>query len=125
MLASHWRDLQLSLSLPKSSLKIGLFGLTDLTGIFLSPFAGYLVDHISPWVALLISCTALALFETIEVATGGKILAALIVRCIGIDILRQLQYIALSAYIYTCVRRLPSGFGTSERSPRLFSAGCR
>ena len=83
------------------SLKIGLFGLTDLTGIFLSPFAGYLVDHISPWAALLTSCTALALFETIEVASGGKILAALIVRCIGIDILRQLQYIALSAYIYT------------------------
>ena len=79
---------------------MGLFGLTEITGIVLSPIAGRLVDAISPWTTLLISAIGLFVFQAIQTAAGGSHLAALIIACIGLDSFRQLQYISMAAAIY-------------------------
>ncbi|KAF8968912.1 major facilitator superfamily domain-containing protein [Flammula alnicola] len=112
-----------------STYKIGLFGLTDLTGIVLSPFAGRLVDLISPWTALLISSVGLFLFQTIQTAAGGSYFPALIVACIGIDAIRQLQYISLAAFMYryvlTLTYYLGQLIGTSAGSKIFVEHGWR
>ena len=79
---------------------MGLFGLTELTGIVLGPIAGRLVDAISPWTTLLISAIGLFVFQAIQTAAAGTHLAALVVACVGLDSFRQLQYISMAAAIY-------------------------
>ncbi|KAJ3495412.1 hypothetical protein NLJ89_g10628 [Agrocybe chaxingu] len=86
--ASYWVTLTFLLGgepFNYSTLAIGLFGLVGIGGMTIGPFAGRLMDHISPWYGILMATVFLAVFQATHTAAGGFSLPALIISCIGVD----------------------------------------
>ncbi|CAA7266045.1 unnamed protein product [Cyclocybe aegerita] len=101
--ASYWVTLTFLLGgepFNYSTLSIGLVGLVGIGGMTIGPFAGRLMDHISPWYGIFMGTVFLAVFQAIHTAAGGFSLPALIVSCIGLDVMRQIQNVSIVACLF-------------------------
>lgn len=85
---------------PVFSLLIGLFGLLGLGGIAMGPFAGRLLDHIPPWHGILVSTLLLLLFQAVQTAAAGLNISAVIIACIGLDAVRQIQNVSIATKVF-------------------------
>ena len=82
------------------SLVIGLFGLVGMFGVLIGPLVGRAVDKLVPWFAAVIATVGLLVFQAIQTGAGGINIAAVIVVCIGIDLFRQMQQVALQTAVF-------------------------
>lgn len=68
-------------------------------GVALSPFLGRFIDHMVPWYATLISSVGATVFYGIQTGTAGLNVAAVIIVCFGIDVLRQMQQVSVATAV--------------------------
>ncbi|KAH9480118.1 putative MFS-type transporter YdeR [Psilocybe cubensis] len=102
--SSYWVTLTFLLGGPPynySTLVIGLFGLLGLAGMAMGPFAGRIVDNIAPWYGMLVSTILLLVFQSIQTAAAGFSIAAVIIACIGLDAIRQMQNVSLTTAVFS------------------------
>ncbi|KAI0688983.1 major facilitator superfamily domain-containing protein [Cytidiella melzeri] len=83
-----------------STLVIGLFGLVGMAGVLSAPLTGRLIDNLIPWVATVICTTGLILFQAVQTGAGGVTVAAVVIACFGIDVLRQMQQVSLTTAVF-------------------------
>ncbi|PPR06099.1 hypothetical protein CVT24_004218 [Panaeolus cyanescens] len=83
-----------------STLIIGLFGLLGLAGMALGPFAGRIIDRIAPWYSVFLSTVGLLVFQAVQTAAGGINVGAVIVACVGLDALRQVQNVGIMTCLF-------------------------
>lgn len=74
-----------------------------MLGVLVGPFAGRIIDHLSPWHATLIATGGLIVFQTVQTAAGGINVAAVVIACFGLDVARQSQQISMSTRVLRCV----------------------
>jgi hypothetical protein len=79
---------------------IGLFGLVGMFGVAMGPLVGKLIDRLVPWYASLFSIFCLVCFQSVQTATGGINIAAVIVATLGLDIFRQMLQVSLSTAVF-------------------------
>lgn len=82
------------------SLVIGLFGLVGMAGVLSAPLTGRLIDNLIPWVATVICTSGLLLFQAVQTGAGGINIAAVVIACFGIDVLRQMQQVSLTTAVF-------------------------
>lgn len=82
------------------SLVIGLFGLVGMAGVLSAPLTGRLIDNLIPWLATVICTFGLLLFQAVQTGAGGITVAAVIISCFGIDVLRQMQQVSLTTAVF-------------------------
>jgi hypothetical protein len=80
-------------------MNIGLFGLFGILGVALGPLIGRVTDRLPPWHAALLGTLGYAASQAIQVGAGGFNFAALSVACVGLDVFRQLQQVALTSRV--------------------------
>lgn len=78
-------------------LQIGLVGLLGLAGVLAGPPIGHLIDRIVPWHAALVGTLGFAASQAVHTAAGGYSIAAVAVACVGLDVFRQAQQVAVTA----------------------------
>ncbi|KAF9474595.1 MFS general substrate transporter [Pholiota conissans] len=100
--AAYWVTLTFLLGGPPynySTLVIGLFGLLGLSGMAMGPLVGRVIDRFAAWYGILIGSILLLVFQSVQTAAGGISIVAVIVACIGLDGVRQVQNVS----IVTCM----------------------
>ena len=65
-----------------------------------SPFLGKLVDRMVPWYGTLISTFGQVLFFAIDTAAAGLNISVVIIVCLGMDSLRQLQQVSTTTAVF-------------------------
>ncbi|KAM0756556.1 MFS general substrate transporter [Meredithblackwellia eburnea MCA 4105] len=83
------------------SLKIGLVGLAGFPGVCSAPFVGRLVDHLVPWLGVLIGVTIVASSQGIFTAAGGVSLVAVIIPIFLLDLGHQTQQVSNSTRVFS------------------------
>lgn len=69
-------------------------------GVLIGPLVGRAVDKLVPWSAAVIATVGLLVFQAIQTGAGGISIAAVIIVCIGIDLFRQMQQVALQTAVF-------------------------
>ncbi len=85
---------------PYFSLVIGLFGLVGMAGVLSAPLTGRLIDNLIPWLATVICTVGLLLCQAVQTGAGGIHIAAVVISCFGIDVLRQMQQVSLTTAVF-------------------------
>lgn len=65
------------------------------------PLAGKVVDRFAPWHGILFGTLLLLVFQGVQTAAGGINIAAVVIACVGLDAVRQVQNVS----IVTCIFR--------------------
>lgn len=65
------------------------------------PLAGKVVDKFAPWHGILFGTLLLLVFQAVQTAAGGINIAAVVIACVGLDAVRQVQNVS----IVTCIFR--------------------
>ncbi|KDR77520.1 hypothetical protein GALMADRAFT_65752, partial [Galerina marginata CBS 339.88] len=105
--SSYWVTLTFLLGGPpynystRQRLDIGLFGLLGLAGMAIGPFAGRIIDRVSPWHGIFISTILLIVFQSIQTAAAGFSIVAVIIACFGLDAVRQIQNVSMTTSIFS------------------------
>jgi hypothetical protein len=71
-----------------------------MAGVLSAPLTGRLIDNLIPWVASVICTTGLLFFQAVQTGAGGVNVAAVIIACFGIDVLRQMQQVSLTTAVF-------------------------
>lgn len=79
---------------------IGLFGLVGVLGICVAPLVGRAIDRLLPWAAAVVATLGLIVFQAIQTGAGGVNIAAVVIVCFGIDVLRQFQQVSLNTIVF-------------------------
>ncbi|KAI0662108.1 major facilitator superfamily domain-containing protein [Cubamyces menziesii] len=82
-----------------STIVIGLFGLVGMVGVAVAPLSGRAIDGLVPWSAALASIFGFLATFVVQTAAAGLNVAAVVIVCVGIDIFRQIQQVALTSAV--------------------------
>ena len=74
-----------------------------MVGVAMGPLLGRAIDRLIPWYAALIGTLVQLVFQTIQTGAGGIHIAAVVLACIGLDLGRQTQQVAMTTAVYGCV----------------------
>ena len=70
-----------------------------MVGVLLGPLVGLAVDRLVPWHAALAGTLGYAAAQALQTSAGGMHVAVVIVACIGLDVFRQAQQVALTSAV--------------------------
>ncbi|VDB87139.1 unnamed protein product [Peniophora sp. CBMAI 1063] len=82
------------------TLTIGMFGLIGIIGVLGSPLFGRVIDRMNPWYAIVIATSIMFLSKAIYWGAAGAHLAVVVIVCIGLDIARQSQQVAIATQVF-------------------------
>lgn len=69
----------------------------------MGPLAGRVIDRFAAWYGILIGSILLLAFQSVQTAAGGISIVAVIVACIGLDAIRQLQNVSFVTSLFRYV----------------------
>ncbi|KAH9831421.1 major facilitator superfamily domain-containing protein [Rhodofomes roseus] len=83
-----------------STLVIGLFGFVGMVGVMMAIPIGRLIDRLVPWYAAIVSILLYVVITAIGVAADGINIAAVVIVCIGVDVLRQTIQMTMTTWVF-------------------------
>lgn len=70
-----------------------------MVGVGVAPLSGRAIDKLVPWSAALVSIFGFLATFVVQTAAAGLNVAAVVIVCVGIDIFRQIQQVALTSAV--------------------------
>ena len=69
-------------------------------GVIGSPLYGRIIDRINPWYGIVIATTIMLLSKAIYWGAAGVNIAVVVIVCVGLDVARQSQQVALATQVF-------------------------
>ncbi|KZV72544.1 MFS general substrate transporter [Peniophora sp. CONT] len=82
------------------TLTVGLFGVIGMVGVLGAPLFGRIIDRVNPWYAIVTATTIMLLSKALYWGAAGVNLAVVVIVCIGLDIARQSQQVAIATQVF-------------------------
>ncbi|KZV67401.1 MFS general substrate transporter [Peniophora sp. CONT] len=82
------------------TLTIGLFGVIGMVGVLGAPLFGRIIDRVNPWYGIVTATTIMLLSKALYWGAAGIHLAVPVIVCIGLDLARQSQQVALATQVF-------------------------
>ena len=92
-----------------------------MVGVLGAPLFGRIIDRVNPWYAIVIATSIMLLSKAIYWGAAGVNLAVVVTVCVGLDIARQSQQVAIATQVF----QVEEGMRSRINSLCIFSVCAR